>query len=371
MNAQGYCPSCGAVRPPGAAFCASCGRRFETDSPTISPQAVAGSPATLSTPAAASSASPALMAGVAWIVAAALTGYLAYQQWSIGSFLGSSDLQTTAAWNAFACVVTLYFAAKLITAPSRKLLDRSAAWAVLSVLLGLVQITVAGDIFALAIIATGVAGVLSWVGRQGWPDPPHAPAPAAWAGPSSGPLSEPASPLGGIQSEPRASRFSGPELAVIALIVLAVAGGGYVVLNGGLGAAGATTGPTARVTPSPVVADGDDDDRIADIVIRTTDRILELSGSDFASMTDAQTVRIFEQLRDASSSAEVQLRALSPSSCMRPAWTQAIEGLGRMAAASVAFIDWVVAGAIGEFDSNEFLEAGSQVGTASGMVSAC
>lgn len=217
MTTPAYCPRCGTARPAEAAFCGVCGQAFDA-----SPAPVIGTPPMAST-------TPALLAGLAWLVAAALGAYLAYQQWTVAQLLADSDLQVTAAWNALAAIVTLYFGARIIASPSRSLLNNSAAWAALSVLLGVVQATSGvADIFVWAIIAAAAAGVLSFVARESVPATAEVP-------------TAPKSP----------SRFGLAEVLVIGAILLAIAVGG-VLLTGQFSATAPNVAqaPTANTPPA-------------------------------------------------------------------------------------------------------------------------
>lgn len=235
-----FCPQCGNRRTGAFRFCRSCGFDFDAAPtapatpalPAAPPMQAPQASQTMNSASAPSSTNLTLLAGISWLVSAGATGFLAYQQWSLGTAFRTDELTTTAAWNAVAAAITLYFAARLIASPSRALLDRSAAWGVLSVASGVVQIaafTVRSDLFVLAVITAAVAGGLSFVGRQQMPSPvvDTQPRPAAiWGaretetrpGPS---WAAPAKP----QPAPTLRRTSAERL-VIVLIVLALLGGG-------------------------------------------------------------------------------------------------------------------------------------------------
>jgi hypothetical protein len=122
------------------------------------------------TGAAAPSGNLSTFAGFAWLASAALTAFLAYQQWSFSVEFPSSDLASTAVWNGVTAAITLFFAARLIGTPSRSILDWSIVWALISVVSGVYQVATAegvGDVFVLSVIAAATAGVLSFVARQG------------------------------------------------------------------------------------------------------------------------------------------------------------------------------------------------------------
>jgi hypothetical protein len=215
------CGQCGKpLSPAWRGKCNHCGASYAEFPPADRESRAVGSSLTShETPP----ANLAVMAGVAWLISAALTAFLAYQQWSFASAFPSNDLTTSAGWNAVAAAITLYFAARLIGSPSRSLLDRSAAWAIVSVVSGVLQIALlpgVGDLFALSVIAAAVAGVLSFVGRQ----QTGTPAPAVAASGPAPPVSAAATAL----PMPSGSRRTA-ERVVIALIVIAAIGGGLLV----------------------------------------------------------------------------------------------------------------------------------------------
>lgn len=235
MTGQTFCPNCGAPRAPGARFCGSCGQPFEAAAAV----STTGSPQT--GPGVSSPPNTAAMAGLAWLITAALTAYLAYEQWSLSQAvvaLGISDegLAGYAGWNAIAAAITLFFGARLLTTPSRKLLDRSAAWAALSVLGGVAQIALSAGsgLFALVTIGSAVAGVLSYVGRQAIPPgPTTAPSSSVVSGwqaaSASAAAAQVAPAVTGPQTPPSSGGSKTAERVVIALIVLAVLGGGALL----------------------------------------------------------------------------------------------------------------------------------------------
>jgi len=251
-----FCPQCGNPRVGALRFCRQCQFDFDTVPPAAGP---VRSPL-VPQPVPAATNVP-MLAGLAWLLGAALTGYLAYQQWSLGSTFGSADYQATAAWNAFTALVTLYFGARLIASPSRRLLDWSAAWAILSVASGVVQIATAGlvgDVFVMSVIAAAVAGVLSFVGRQQWAAEdrraPTVMAPGAAPWPLSPATTSPAAePTAAISpTVPRTSRrLPIAEALVLVLIVGAIGVGGYILLNS-RGPSGSATTPTPKPTVNVV-----------------------------------------------------------------------------------------------------------------------
>jgi hypothetical protein len=277
--AREFCPQCGNARTGSFRFCRSCGFDFDatpegTPLPAVlTTPAIADEPLATQTspnplthvapiqPAPTQAGSNAttnvpLLGGIAWIVCAALTGYLAYQQWTFGSATSSSEMTGTATWNAVAAAVTLYFGARLIASPSRSILDWSAAWAVLSVIGGLVQIVlldVVGDVFVLSVIAAAIAGVLSYVGRQQYPRE------AAGAGTPvlQGWGAVPDKPTDLEMPPVRKGRVGRAEVVVIGLTGLVVVGGIGLLLSRARVdqilanvASAVPTSPTAATVPS-------------------------------------------------------------------------------------------------------------------------
>lgn len=239
MSIQTFCPNCGSPRLPGARFCGSCGQAF--DAAAVSPATTTGSPQRAPAPnpePASASGPPAVLAGVAWLITAALSGYLAYQQWTLSQQLaslgiGDEGLGAYAAWNAVAGAITLFFGARLLTSPSRRLLDASAAWAVLSVLGGLAQMAsgTGNDVFAWGTIAAAAAGVLSFVARQAIPRAPTQAMTAAAPGWLAGPGPNASSVSASVTTADRPPSSSGTaEKVVIGLIIMAVLGGGTLLL---------------------------------------------------------------------------------------------------------------------------------------------
>jgi hypothetical protein len=109
-------------------------------------------------------------------------------------------LETYAGWNVISAALTGYFGARLLTGATRRMLDASAAWAVLSVVVGVVQIGngATNDIFVLSILAAGAAGILSFVARnaisQAVPPPPVPATPPATSAPPATAAAAPGTP---------------------------------------------------------------------------------------------------------------------------------------------------------------------------------
>lgn len=275
MNDQAVCAQCGAARPDGAAFCPSCGRPYGGDE--IVPVAWRGT-------------NLATAAGVAWLVSAAFTGYFAYQQWTLyrafeAAGQDAGDWGAIAAWNAFSCLITLYFGTRILLRPGRSLLTWSVVWAAITVVGGVAQFgSDVGDVFAVAVITAGVAGVLSYVGRAAFVDPPTEVPPPVPAAPSAPPTTPPPatpapppvaaaapmvvgfrppapvpatpSPDATLPIEERPERVS-PVLIIGVVLsgLLAIAVMGFAVLSGPgsplLGGVRATPSPVVPATPTP------------------------------------------------------------------------------------------------------------------------
>jgi len=184
--ADNFCPQCGAARTGAFRFCRGCGFDFDTDQPgrpkrpiamrSSSPTTAAKAPPPpkdAAEPAAASTAptgTPMVvtLAGLAWIGAALLTGYLAYLQLSVGSILPGQGYQELALWNGVSAAVTLYFGARLLTRPDRDWLKWSIYWAILNVAWGGYQASQGAttDVFMLSLVLSGAAGILSFAARD-------------------------------------------------------------------------------------------------------------------------------------------------------------------------------------------------------------
>lgn len=179
MTATGYCTRCGARRDAGDRFCSKCGLDFwQSAAARIEPplplpgavntsQAVDGQSSTTVVP---------LLAGLCWLAAAALTAYLAFLQLQYSALTDgrlADEARNLAIGNGLSAAVTVYFAAKLLLGADRRFLLNSVFWGVLVVIWGVVQIGqgVTADVFLMATVAAGVAGVLSLVAV--WQRPPE------------------------------------------------------------------------------------------------------------------------------------------------------------------------------------------------------
>jgi len=139
--------------------------------PSAPPAAV---PAAAAAPIAqANSSQMALGAGLAWLAAAALTGFLALQQWQAYqelTALGQAGLglDGAAIENGVAAVITAYFAIRCFQRPGRTFWSWSLFWAVVNVGFGVIQVVGGATywVFFLVIIASGAAGFLSLAARR-------------------------------------------------------------------------------------------------------------------------------------------------------------------------------------------------------------
>jgi len=263
-----YCPSCGAERPSGARFCASCGRSFGPTTSDVTPPTPAVAPAEPETDRTALT-----IAGVSWLIAAALTGYLALEQFqlvNVARLLGydTSQLTGTAAINAIAAVVTVFFGIRLLLRPSASILGWSIVWSIIDIVGGAYQASqgIGDAAFLGSIIAAGVAGIASFVARQELPTPEASDdeldrAPAARPMP---PVVQPPVPALERPSTPvpaAASRSGRAQLAIGAGVVLAfiaIAILAWALVSGQVAvapSAAPTATPTQRAGPTPFAFD--------------------------------------------------------------------------------------------------------------------
>ena len=108
-----------------------------------------------------------ILAGVAWLIGAAAIGYLAFLQLQYSSlgFADANDARSLAMWNGLSAVITAYFGAMAIIAPSRARMGGGAVWAVLNVAYGAFQISegLTHEAFLIGIVSFGIAGILAFV----------------------------------------------------------------------------------------------------------------------------------------------------------------------------------------------------------------
>jgi len=224
--ASAFCPRCGTPRAGSFRFCRSCGLDFD-DVPSSAGPTDKGVPPGATTPTVPpmSDNPAARFGGVAWILCAALTGYLALLQLGAAQTLAAlgldqGDLQTYAAWNGIAAVVTVVFGVRLLQRPTRGTLNWSIAWGILSVIGGVTQIGsgASNDVFIGSIVAAGVAGALSYAARGVAPETKGVEAPSAvrpTALPTPTPVSAPAIPAASLAPPVVAPKSSVADSEVI------------------------------------------------------------------------------------------------------------------------------------------------------------
>ncbi|MHB8399937.1 MAG: hypothetical protein ACYDCI_13570 [Candidatus Limnocylindrales bacterium] len=201
-------------------FCRRCGLDFEQvlaeQAPPVrtAPDALPASGWAAPKPAPAAAPTPsfptATAAGVAWIAAAILIGYLALVQLGaagqLGQLgLGSGNLQPTAIFNGISAAITLFFGARLLTRATRGFLGWSTFWAAINVGWGAYQVANGATHWAFigSIVASGAAGILSFVA---WSHP--AASAAVTPRPSAPPAAE---PLAGGVAASFTQRYAGTE----------------------------------------------------------------------------------------------------------------------------------------------------------------
>jgi hypothetical protein len=228
-SSVGFCPRCGTARTVGARFCGSCGQDLEAA--TIAPSPTPSrAPSTLPGSAPATNVEP--IAGVAWIVSAALIGYLGLLQLGyVGTILDTGGLQGLAIWNLIAAAITLYFGARLLTKATAGNLRSSILWAVINVVWNGFEITQGATHWAFIAATVGAlaAGVLSLVALQ---SRPAVVANAGYVGPAAAVVAPADSPTAGpsLGIAPRSASRS-LELLVILAIIAAALIGGYLILR--------------------------------------------------------------------------------------------------------------------------------------------
>lgn len=172
-----FCPQCGHKRLGNFRYCTSCRFDFDTATAQDAPEPTPSleprpNPATQPTP----DRTIEILAGIAWLIAAVLLGYLGLQQFqaaSVADFYGlnADDYRQSAIWNLVSAAITLYFGVRVLRTSTVGLLGWSVAWAIVTVLLGIYQINegFTGDVFLGYIVASGAAGILSLVAARQMP----------------------------------------------------------------------------------------------------------------------------------------------------------------------------------------------------------
>lgn len=182
MSETAFCPHCGARRPEWARFCGACGNGYDAPAvgtrpvgtvppaplgPTPSPAVSAAVPL----PVAENPRQLATLAGVAWIAAALLIGYLAMLQFQYASEV--EGLGEVAVWNVASAALSVAAGALVIASPSRSRLMGSAVFGTLGAAYQVWQISegATNEAFLGATVAYGAAAVLSVVAWSRWQDP--------------------------------------------------------------------------------------------------------------------------------------------------------------------------------------------------------
>jgi hypothetical protein len=178
MTATAFCPQCGNARAGGLRFCGHCGFDFWKHAGS---ETVAGSDASPRPPqdvrapghegapqpsvGETSARAVVLIAGIAFLLAAAAIGYLAFLQLEYSS-LGLGDADTArvlAIWNLVAAGLSALAGGKALVSPNRRSLITGALWGGLNVVLGGIQIAqgITHESFVIATVCFGIAGLLS------------------------------------------------------------------------------------------------------------------------------------------------------------------------------------------------------------------
>lgn len=179
-----FCPNCGHKRLGNFRYCTAC--KFDFDTATAL-EAREPSQSFKSDPQPPTQTRQdqtlATLAGIAWLIAAALIGYLGLQQLQVASVAGTyglsaNDYRQAAIWNLVSSGITLLFGIRLLRRPTAGLLGWSVFWAIATVLYGIYQINsgFTGDTFLVYVLASGAAGIVSLVAARQIPSPmPAAP----------------------------------------------------------------------------------------------------------------------------------------------------------------------------------------------------
>jgi hypothetical protein len=171
-----FCPNCGTPRVGTLQFCGTC--RFNFGSGMLGnsagPNQTSDGPATWagSSGDATSPATLRLLAALAWIGCALMTGYLAFVQIGYaGTILDNGSLTALAGWNGLMAALVIYSGVRLLSATKRSTFRQSAIWAVVIVFLQGFQIMQGATHFAYigSTVAAVGAGVLSFLAYQSIP----------------------------------------------------------------------------------------------------------------------------------------------------------------------------------------------------------
>jgi hypothetical protein len=117
----------------------------------------------------------------------------------------------------------------------------------------------------------------------------------------------------------------------------------------------ASTEPTP--TPAPTMTT--DDLKIDGIVKDGIAAWLKLGGELSTAGTDADVLRIFEQLKSLADTQLLLTNIYTASPCTQEAWTLYMKGMGQVSSGSDAVITYINDGAVGAMPSEEFVAAGA------------
>lgn len=167
-----FCPRCGHKRLGNFRFCTQC--NFDFDEPLATAAAQTPPP-----PDVPSARGPlATYAGVAWLATAAMMAFLAFQQLEAAQSLrllgiaGGEDLTLTAVLNGVSALITAVLGLRCLAGATWGFLHKSAIWALVNVGFGVWQVVNGATywVFYATIIASGLAGLLSWAARADAPE---------------------------------------------------------------------------------------------------------------------------------------------------------------------------------------------------------
>ena len=128
-----YCPRCGQPRVESLRFCRSCGLDLDPALPVSSLAPAASAPNPTVRAQSGSTELVSVLAGGAWIVCGALTGYLSLLQLGYAGQMPGENLTPLAVWNGVAAILFIVIGSRLLMRPTRAALLWSIVWAVVNV----------------------------------------------------------------------------------------------------------------------------------------------------------------------------------------------------------------------------------------------
>jgi hypothetical protein len=161
-----------------------------------------------------------------------------------------------------------------------------------------------------------------------------------------------------LQVLPAAMQESGLSVETVTIgdVVLGVTAKDAAVAAEALSTAmPASTEPTP--TPAPTMTT--DDLKIDGIVKDGIAAWLKLGGELSTAGTDADVLRIFEQLKSLADTQLLLTNIYTASPCTQEAWTLYMKGMGQVSSGSDAVITYINDGAVGAMPSEEFVAAGA------------